>query len=781
MSTSIVTPEKISDYGFVMHMSSNNSDMYLTSLRDVERLHIGNNLVPWESNVSAIQIQDNRVGVGMNVSDGFSLSVTDSFAVNYSSNEPFVTMESGNLRVFDRTEGTQQVMISAKNGMIQCTNGVFTTLRTTDLSSTTPETDGFSLCRIVEFSDDNNALNDNVVFLTVQNCFPVKSGNILLINDNFMALVINKVVVSGFENIDRICLLKINFETDDFVASIKEVNAIYKLISIEDKILPKALLTYQLHECFVVQKNSDEIVIRCKTDNIFALHTLKQQHATDSQAMLGISYESTAFSFIIARLVSMDTALSDGFLQLAFSIMTDNFLALPDQFENDTLYLLPDVKDLVTAPKYQVFTAKEIEYLADDELLLHFDESLPDEVINSLSDCVSLTIEGRDYTIQPIPQNAPLDNYISYQDNTLKVALANGNNLDICIGWDMNCGIYADFVGLPVQIINQTRLDAGMYVWQVLLQDVRFVSQMRQLQEKHVIVYDNVSVYVVYIRLVVNDTNIIFQISPDWHPGNESISRLVYIRPLRMAYMFGVKQRLKLMSLECENDIKCDRLDVINDVNSGRLNIVSGSNIDNVQTFSFSGPDVFVMGDSRVMSYRNVFPRVSDSTYVSISKRVVIENSDNNGEEIPIHVLDVNSDGVSIKTHGSIVCLGGVHVPSDKRLKKNIKPLSSLKSLKRISNLGVSTYESIVGRREIGVMAQDLLLDSVTGLAVSSRDDKMLSVRYDMMTALSICAMKQLSNILIWRKRRRPCRPRSNTQNRRMKYEMEKRLLSTSS
>jgi hypothetical protein len=116
----------------------------------------------------------------------------------------------------------------------------------------------------------------------------------------------------------------------------------------------------------------------------------------------------------------------------------------------------------------------------------------------------------------------------------------------------------------------------------------------------------------------------------------------------------------------------------------------------------------------------------------------------------------VNIDNGSISCSGSIVASGNVTAYSDKRVKKNVKPIKDALA-KVLSLKGVIFDRKDVNASQTGLIAQDVeavLPEAVSRLAPSKeakkfiKDGEILAVSYGSLAGLFVEAFKDLTNKL---------------------------------
>lgn len=736
-----------SDLGFTMKLTPDDGAVVMSSANGVSTLLMGNDLdgaYDVYGNNAGIFIRNNLVGIQTsNTSVDCPLTVSKGLRTTWQNGKDMHRLDSGNFQMFsDALEGVPRIVMSATGGLIHGNTAVFNTMKTLDVKGVQGM---YAVCSVRSYE----RVDEFRVRIIVQNCMPVEIGDIILFNDVHIVLLVGMTPVSDTVNTVLFECFDVMVDDATFVQSLEgpfNAHTVFRMTDVEQRVMPKTLDIIRL-ESTVVQYSPDgtfEVTGFAETGKDFVVERLQL-----SNTHLGISHDNSNTSYIVVQATNVVQDAQNGKWIVTFSPLYDFFPQLPS--DATTLYIYLQVAELIDdSPKYQVFPIGDLRVSVSDTdrmfLELGFDPEMPNEVLRRLTTASMLYIAGVRIDFPDV-----LTDEVDYDAKSVRMMVPPEADL-LYIGNDIEVGVTSEFLGFPIRVIRQIELDvaSGTVLW-TFQNNVLSPMQLEQFDGNGAIVFDSSKTYVIKVLKVVAESAMVIRISTPWKTDTRTLPKLVYLMPVAAGYYFNFTRKIDVPAIGVADDVQCDKLVVT----------TKASFLDNITVGGARGSATFEIGRSRVDPNNLIFGGESVMCFVSalggsnapyakfVMPVSVSSSNQNEAPEAPFHVRNKDVEGVSIKTDGSIFCVGGLHVPSDIRTKKRLKNIDSDAALKCLQRLRVAKYHSMTGRPEIGVIAQDLLQYEMTRKAVHRDTDRdMLSVRHDMLASLAIAAIKSLSQSL---------------------------------
>lgn len=722
---------------FVADATPDGAAVVLTTTLAGASMHIGNDLsAAAEPTGAGLCIRDNKVSVGTTVqASGGALTVEGGiWGLWPSAQQPFARMHEGALCMYDRDGGAPRVFVDANVGVVRSATGVFNAVHTLDVSGG----GGYSVCRVSRF----DRVSAETVRLVVNNIGRVSVGDTLLFDDAHVLLVLEVLAGESSDGPGAVVLLcyQIMMEDDVFRDTMQSDgvaamgHSVFKLSNILKQGLPKRVNVIHLENA-AYEYSVDGSVLRVSGDT-----AMKTRMMQLSDEVVGVSHDGRGVSFVVGRVSSVEPEF--GTIRYAVTLTVDeSFVRLPPG--GTDLYLYTRVVDLVDkSARYQTLPVDEVLVAVDAQgmvLDVRFQEGTPGVVLDRVARVASsIAIGSAEYSLGP--ETAVL---VDHGDARVVFRPEVSRDAPWYVGAGaLQVGLITDFVGFRVDILAQTRLGGALcevVAWKLGRTHLSHML-LAQFDGGHAVVLDGDASYVVFVAKVVSASTMLVQLSRPWEVPSHAGARSVYLYPVSLSQSYEFRENVQVPSLEALEDVSCTNFYCAsNAAVVGSLEL--GDLTQGQPTMSVGyAPQTrdFVLGMDSFVQYKNV---AESNAFVHVGHPLRVQVS---GEVPPLSVIGRSADGVSVYADGSILCVGGVHVPSDKRTKTDIAPLRPSDAMRCVRGVQVSSYTSMAGTREVGVMAQDLLGAGVSRHAVSRHPTGLLTVRHDMLGSISFAAIKHL-------------------------------------
>lgn len=695
--------------------SISNNDVVLTTHDTAEVFHIGNNLTrsdPFPGDPYGgygVAFSNGYVGFGCLPKARTKLSLAHNFSSYYTDGTQAVEASNSSLTVYD-AHGNPGIAMNAATGALRCASGVFNTLRSPNPATTNT----FSISRVtdIEFS------NDGTCSLSVVNAPPLQPGDRVLMMDVATMVVLYAEYHSGGNA--SLLLFPIDCDREYVLKNISQSfsQTLFKIGDFASRLIDRHVVRYVMNDVHISYAGP-VITVQGTTSSPYEISSLVD--LTDTYTV-GIDAYDDNISPVLVNVTSV-TIGAGGIVTLNGDLRDANFVGLPATISR--AYVIANVDYLVdrSSDVFQVFDVSP-SFAVDASnyyhLLLQLPASYGEGAVRIIRDSRLLYLNNQTLHVT----------LATSEGSSMEFVIDNSSELygldRLGVGTRMTLGVLGEYAGMPL-IVSETYVstDDMLRVWTVDTLPT-LAALVAQFEGLNVLVRDGTLTYVGYVDYATANSMIIRTHQDDLNIVSGTRSVFVFPLALRSAVSF------------------VDPVNVSNNLNAGGHVTVSGNlrmsefmvwgnpaQTRPSMTWGYSNSSVFSVGDN-TLQFTNIAEGFSNAVMQVKTRGGMIVGSNAGLEALaPLHVYETwgtatlrssNVSGYSIRTEGGIVCMGGVHVPSDERYKKNIETLQCDAATRALLNLRVCSYVNSVGNREIGVMAQDAAKNVLTRCAVATAE-----------------------------------------------------------
>lgn len=687
------------------YISVNSADATIFSTTALSTaLHIGNNLEDTGTQ-SGISLSNDRIGINCSipqVDSAYAVHICDGVRFD-KSGRTTCSFSNGLISVCDENEHVA-IAINGPSGIIRSPSLIVNKIDSLDPAVSS----SFSISRILHV--EANA--DGSIRMSVVNKPGLIEGAMILVMNQF-----GGVYLGG--DMDTIVMYPLFVDVDRFYHEVSKGfnHTVMQVSSMQDKILPKKLLQYEMKSAaFSYSPDRTILIVTGVTNNFYDMCTWM-----DSGVSIGVSLDDSGCSFCAGSISDVTSNTMDGTVTITIGL---HFIGDPHFPNTGTAYIFA-INYLVSRSSdniYQLFRVN-CSYVVASDNLYTLNLQLPIEYgsnalsiisnvnrifLNNVS--LSVSVESVDYDMSMLSLSASCTD-IDAMD-------------DLNVG-EVECGIYSNFLGIPVFIRKQV-MYGNVVVWQVDTLPT-IANTLMQLEGIHTIVFDGENTFSASV-LVSSATLMVLKMgSPS--PTLSVRTRIVYLYPVSLTDILTFNTPLSVTSLSVESNLSCKTLE-LSDLHI-KSNVVLGDVYMHQPTVMVGySNDTFKIGDG-MLEFHNIRGTLDTGTCVLRTKGGLCVSACNvsiSSAMAPLHILDSwgtwhnatsNLSGVSVRSEGGVLAMAGVHIPSDMRGKTNLRSVSGEDALRSVNTLRVASYDSMVGRAEIGVLAQDVKQSDLLSCAVT--------------------------------------------------------------
>jgi hypothetical protein len=678
-------------------------DVVITTHDAANTLHIGNNLIRSSAFPDGISLSNGRVGIGRLPTTQTKIALAHHFA-SYRPDGNLGLYASNNSVLLYDAKGQPCISMNAETGSLRCASVTFNALRSPDPATA----HSFSICRVTSLQFHS----DGTCALKVVNSPAVARGDRVLLMDVAVCVVMD--VTYGIGEVGLL-LFPIDCDHDFVVRRLAQSysQTLFKLGEFGSRLLERRVVKYLLTDATVVY-NGSVVTIDATTDSSYEISTLVD--LTDTCTVGVCTFDDDVSPLLIN--VTAVVVGAGGAVTVTGVLRNSSFVNLSSHCSH--LHMIANIEYLVNrnSDVFQIFDVS-ISFAVDANNQYHVLMQLPaaygKETFRIIRESRTLYLDQQ--TLQVVLEAADSNM------RTMQFAVTHAADMialdRVTVGTNLMLGVIGKFAGLPLIVDDRYVADDGnIRVWTVeTLPTLK--PLMAQCEALNVLVQDGPVAYVGFVDFASPNVMILRT-----HQDGLVIptgSRTVFIFPLAIGRGVTFGEPVSVSKDLCvSGNLKLPRCIEWGNPSQSKPNMRWG----------YSNASVFSVGED-MLQFTDIAEGYSNAIMQVRARGGMVVSSNVRPALAPIHVYETwgqpamrssNMNGFSIRTEGGIICMGGVHVPSDKRFKADMMPVEHGDAARAVLDLRVYSYVNSVGNREIGVLAQDAQQNALAKCAVATAE-----------------------------------------------------------